>query len=63
MVELNFHSPIHLHGMLLNSISTGTALPFTLFLLLLDVKPILVARLLSAGMLRCVKGKIGPLIN
>jgi hypothetical protein len=29
MVELYFHSPLHLHGLLLNWLSTGTALPFT----------------------------------
>jgi hypothetical protein len=29
MVELFFHSPICLHGILLNELSTGTTVPFT----------------------------------
>jgi hypothetical protein len=57
IVELNFHSPILLHGVMLNKLSTRTALPFTLILLVLDVQPILVARL-SATMLRCVAWRI-----
>jgi hypothetical protein len=58
MVELNFHAPIPLRGVMLEYFSTGTALPFKLRLHVLDIQPILVARLLSAGMLRCVKGNV-----
>jgi hypothetical protein len=29
-VDLYIHSPIHLHGILLNSLSTGTTLPYLL---------------------------------
>jgi hypothetical protein len=49
-VDLYIHSPMHLHGVMLNYLSTGTTLPL---LTLLDAISVL-------GLLKITKGNIIP---